>query len=40
MYFGVFLVMEFPSSVGGLPYIVIIPFILMMIALALWMLSP
>ena len=35
-----FLVMEFFSSVGGLPYIVIIPFILMMIALALWILSP
>ena len=35
-----FLVMEFASSVGGLPHIVIIPFILMMIALALWILSP
>ncbi len=31
------LVMEFFSFDGGLPYIVIIPFILMMIALALWM---
>ena len=34
-----FLVMDFSSSVGGLPYIVLIPLILMMIALALWTLS-
>ena len=35
-----FLVMKFFSFDGGLPYVLITPFILMMITLALWTSSP